>query len=131
AQRDEFWILRLVLVHPARERVAQAFDDLEQRQVSVRRLLAVYPLRAGTLQDPFEVAEKLRYAALAKSRRALCSCGLLILVVLVQADRVMCVVHLRHEVGDRQLQLVRPEPPGFAFRREAMASAQKEQYVRS
>ena len=42
---------------------------------------------------------------------------------------MMGVVNLQYEIGDRELQLVHPEPARFRFRREAMAGSEIEQDV--
>jgi hypothetical protein len=41
----------------------------------------------------------------------------------------MRVVHFDDEIGERELQLVRPQPPGLTFRRQAMVFAEKQQNV--
>ncbi len=107
------------------------FDDLEQREIGVRRLLAVEPFRTGAIEHLLEVAEEFRHAALAKSGRALRGRGLLIFVVFPEADRVVRVVHLRDVVRDRQLQLMRPQPAGFVLGREPVPPAEKQQDVGS
>src|SRR5947207_2768578 len=42
----------------------------------------------------------------------------------------MCVVRLVDDIGDRQLQLMRPQPPGFVARREAESPPEVKQDVR-
>src|SRR3546814_1353433 len=42
----------------------------------------------------------------------------------------MRVVNFRHEIGDRELQLVSPQPTGLAGWGEAVAGAEKQQNIR-
>ena len=58
-------------------------------------------------QHALEVAEEARQPLAHEMRGALLGRGLLVLVVQRRADRVMRVVHLADEVGDRELQLER------------------------
>src|SRR3984885_5227720 len=44
---------------------------------------------------------------------------------------MMRVVYLSHEIRDRELQFMRPQPPRFAFRRQAVARAEKLQDIGS
>src|SRR5205807_462986 len=53
-----------------------------------------------------------------------------VLVVEPGGDRVMGVVALDHEVSDRKLQLVGPQPPRFAPRRKSMTHSEEQQDVR-
>ena len=56
--------------------------------------------------------------------------GPLIFVIETRGDRVMRVVRLVDDVGNRQLQLMRPEPTCFVARREAKSPAEVKQDVR-
>ena len=55
--------------------------------------------------------------------------GLVLLVLVVEADRdrMVRVVRLRDEVGDGELDLMRPEPAGRILRRKAMPRPEIEQ----
>ncbi len=117
-------------LHRLWECVAKALDDLEQRQVGIaepaaeeigapaaRDTSSKYPRNFGKRNLRKSAAR--RFASLA-----------LVLVVEPGRDRVVGVVDLDDEVGDRELQLVRPQPHGLVARREPMARAEKEQDVR-
>ena len=65
-----------------------------------------------------------------KSADAVLRLGPLILVIQTRGNRMMRVVHFGDEIGERQLQLVRPQPSGVRLRREAVARAEEEQDVR-
>ena len=47
-----------------------------------------------------------------------------------RADRMMGVVDLDHEIGDGELQLVRPQPPRLVARRQVQLRPEIEQNVR-
>ena len=55
--------------------------------------------------------------------------GFLVVVIVHHRDRMVDVVDLRDEVGDRQLELVEPQPVRHARRCEAMAFAEIHQDV--
>ena len=74
------------------------------------------------LQHALEVAEIFRDAVDDKIGRAAAGFVLLILVIKARGDRVMAIVRLVDDVGDRQLQLMRPQPLDLIARREAMAA---------
>ena len=73
------------------------------------------------LQHALEVAEIFRDAVPDKIGSAAASFVLLILVIKARGDRVMGIVRLVDDVGDRQLQLMRPQPLDLIARREAVA----------
>ena len=54
----------------------------------------------------------------------------LVFVIQRDADRVMGVVRLVDQVGDGELQLVRPQAPLLRARRQAVARAEEQQDVR-
>src|SRR5262249_37296791 len=111
--------LALVALHRARERVAQPLHDLEQRQIDVRRFVAdgiAGP--AVALDRSLEVAEILRNAPLAEILGAPLRLALLLLVVEHAGDRVVHLAGFFNEVGDRELELVRPQSIRLAPRRE-------------
>src|SRR4051794_14140139 len=57
-------------LHPLRKGVAQAFDDLEQRQVNVAKPAAEQIRTAAARDHVFEIAEIFRHAALPEIRAA-------------------------------------------------------------
>ncbi len=62
-------------------------------------------------------------------RGALLRLAALVFVIEVDRDRVMGVVRLADEVGDRELELIDPEPHRLLARGEILARAQKEKNV--
>jgi hypothetical protein len=116
--------------HRIRERVPQPFCDLEQGQIRGRQAVARKKRRAGALQHPFEIPEKLRQAQLAEVRGTAQRLRLLLLVVEALRDRMMGVVGLHDEVGDHQQQLLHPAPPCVVVRHEAQPGAKVLQDVR-
>ena len=85
---------------------------------------------AGVIEHALEVVEELRQPMLEETGglpRRVC---LLVLVTKVHRDRVMRVVDLADQVGDRQLQLVGTEATRLVGRNEAQARAEVEQDVR-
>src|SRR5271156_2480276 len=85
---------------------------------------------SGTrLKQALEITEIFRHALVPERLGALFRLALLILVIKRRAERMMGVVHFRHEVRDRQLKLMHPELAGFGFRRKGMARAEIKQDV--
>ena len=106
--------------HAFGERVAQALDQLEQRGVDVAPLGAEHegaPVRA---ERGFEVAEVLGQARVAERGGRVERLVLLLVVVLVGAERVVDVVHLGDEVGHRELELDQLEVGVQVARTEAL-----------
>src|SRR5256885_1521533 len=63
SKRDDARHATLDAPHGAREGVPQAFDELEKRQIGIRRARAKEPVAAAVpLDDPLEVPEELRDA---------------------------------------------------------------------
>jgi len=60
------------------------------------------------IQRPLEIAQVLRDALLDEVSGPALGFLLLILIVEIGAERVMHVVRLDHEIGERKLQLVGP-----------------------
>src|SRR5256885_1757447 len=83
------------------------------------------------LKHPLEVAKVLRDTRSDKVGRTPPRLGALILVIQTRGDWVVRIVRLIDDIGDRQLQLMRPQPTGFVARREAESPAQIKQDVRS
>src|SRR2546423_8896264 len=81
------------------------------------------------LKHPLEVSEVFGDSAGDKICGTSPRFGLLVLVIEARGNRVMHVVRFVDNIGDRQLQLMCPEPPGLVARREAMAGAEVEKDV--
>ena len=113
-QRDDARYLALEPLHPLGEGVAQALDDLEQREVRIGELAADQIGTAAVSEHALEIAQEFRQAVAPEifrgelRRRALSRLAALVLVVEVDRDRMMSVVRLDHEVGDRELELIDP-----------------------
>src|SRR5437660_11185684 len=118
--------------HRARERIAQPGNELKQRQVAIADppadQIAVAPRVA--LDDPFEIAEIFRNAVGDKIGGAAARFLPLVLVIEGRGDRVMRIVGFIDDIGDRQLQLMRPEPSRLVARREPMTPPEIEEDVR-
>ena len=126
-EREGTAIFFFEFFHRFRKSIAQSFDHLEQRKVDVGKWSAEKkPISFRVaLQDSFEVIEELGHALSGKIRGAPFGFALLIFLVKAAGDRMMRIVSFGDPVGNRQLQLVRPQPAGFIFRREAEARAKK------
>src|SRR2546423_9194760 len=118
--------------HRARERIAQPGNELNQRQVAIADppsdQIAVAPRVA--LDDPFEIAELLRNAVGDKIGGTAARFLPLVLVIEGRGDRVMRIVGFIDDIGDRQLQLMRPEPSRLVARREPVTPPKIEEDVR-
>jgi hypothetical protein len=102
---------------------------LEQRQVGIGEPAAEEEGPAAAPDDLFEIRQELRQPVLQKIRRAALGFATLILVVEIDRDRVMRVMGLDHEVRDRELQLMGPQPHRLVARRKPLACAEVEQDV--
>src|SRR5437588_171175 len=106
--------------HRARERIAQPGNELKQRQVAIADppsdQIAVGPRVA--LDDPLEIAEIFRNAIGDKIGGAAARFLPLVLVIEGRGDRVMRIVGFVDDIGDCQLQLMRPEPSRLVARPE-------------
>src|SRR5690606_22863889 len=114
-----------------RERVAEPGDDLKERQVGIGQSAAGQVRTAARVQHAIEVAEKLRRAAFPEILCAPVRLRLLVFVIVIRSDRMVRVVDLDEESRERELNLMRPQPPRRRRRCEAVAHAKKEQDVRS
>src|SRR5438552_14351916 len=103
-QRAQARDLRRDPRHRARKRVRQPLDDLEHREIDVRDFPSDQVGAVVVLERALEVAEELRQALTQKVRRAFLRLAFLILVIQPAGDRVMGVVYLGDEVGERELQ---------------------------
>src|SRR4051812_21826351 len=81
----------------------------------------------GARQNGLEAVKIFWHAIVAKILRASCRFLFLIFVIEGGRDRVMRIVGLQHEIGDRQLDLMRPKPAGFVLRREIVPAAEIEE----
>ena len=130
-ERDDARNLRKLALHRLRKGVGEALDHLEERQVGRRKSRADQmrlALRVA-LKDRLEPVEEFRNAALAEQLRPAERLRLLVLVVEVAAERMVGVVRLDHDVGDGELDLVCPEAPDLALRREPVLVAEIEEDV--
>ncbi len=112
------------------ERVAKAFDDLKKRQVHIGELAAKQMPAAAVRQHPLEVVEELRHSILQEIGCAPLRFTALVLVVKPGRDRVVGIVNLDQQVGDRKLQLMRPQSSGITARRKAVTHAEEEKDIR-
>jgi len=117
--------------HRLREGVAQPGNQLKQRQVTITEAASdVIAITSRILlEHPLEVAKVFRDAVRDEISGAPLSFGALILVIEARGDRVMGVVRLVDDIGNRQLQLIRPQPTGFVARREAESPAEVKQDI--
>ena len=91
--------------------------------------MAVAPRVA--LEHPLEIAEIFRDTVGDKIAGAAAGLCLLLLVIEARGDRVMRIVRFVDDIGDGQLELMRPQPPRLAARREAVPAPEVEEDVRS
>lgn len=84
---------------------------------------------AIALQQPPEIAEIFRHPRAPEFIGALFGGLALILVIQRRAERMMGVVNFQHEIGDRELQLMHPQPACFRLRRQTMPRSQIKQDV--
>src|SRR5258705_3873617 len=130
-QSDQPRIVRLQPFHGFRKCIAQAGNQLKYRQIGIGQRIArhVTPALAGTGQYLLEITKKFRHALGPENFRTPARLGFLLMVVERTADRMMRVVNLRYKIGNRELQLVDPDPTRFVSRREAMARPQVQQDI--
>src|SRR5499427_2094225 len=128
-QRDDARHLALEPLHPAGEGVAQALDDLEQREVRIGELAADEIRAAAAGEHALEIAQEFRQAIAPEIFRGELRRRALLLVIEIAGDRVMGVVDQHHEVSDGELQLMHPQPSGLVAGREAEPPAEVEEDV--
>ena len=126
-QRDDARHFALDLLHRLREGVAQALDQLEQRQVHITELTAEHVRPAALLQHGLEIAEIFRRAVLEEIFGEAFGLRLGILVIELAAERMVRIVDFLDEIGHRELQLVQPEPVRLQAWRKLQARAEIEQ----
>jgi len=93
----------LQALHRSWECVAKAFDDLEQRQVGIAEPTAQEKGAPAAGDHAFEILQEFRQAGFVEIRRALLRFLALVFVIEPGSDRVVCVMDLDHEIGDREL----------------------------
>src|SRR5690242_1239635 len=117
-QRDQTGNLPFETLHAFWKGVPQAFDNLKQGQVYIADAPADGESAAILFQHAFEIAEIFWHAIAPEipsppqRRRAL------LLKVKPARHRMVSVVDLDHEVGNRQLQLMGPQAAGFIARHQ-------------
>ena len=99
--------------YTARKGVTQARDDLEQRQVCIGEVVADEIRTAALLHHALEIAQEFRQPIAPEVFRGDLGGGALLFVIEIAGNRVMRVVDQHHEVRDRELQLVHPQPSGL------------------
>src|SRR5262245_25994749 len=128
-QRDDARHLALEPLQPSGEGVAQALDDLEQREVRIGELAADEIGAAAVGEYALEIAQEFRQAIAPEILRRELRRGALLFVIEIAGDRVMGVVDQHHEVGDGELQLMHPQSSGLVAGREVKPAAEVEEDV--
>lgn len=141
-QPDDLGVIVQEPCHGFGERETETLDRLEEREVCVGELVSPQPAvvvdcalevicEVGTRCVSVDVhrdlwgfrsmrhTEKLRNPCLAEVTRTAQGLCLLVLVVLTDGDRVMRVVRLVREVGDREVQLTDVCAPDLVRRRKS------------
>src|ERR1700749_2935176 len=118
-QINQAWDPALESFHPLRKSIAQAVDDLEQREVDIADPAAGDPGTAAFAEQPFEIAGKFWNPLVPEFFRAFFRRASLIVVIEAWAERMMGVMNFHDEVGDGELQLMHPQPAGLRLRRQA------------
>src|SRR5262245_15737546 len=121
------WMLRFESLHCLRKSITQALDHLEEREIDVGNPLAEEEV-AGlniNLKNSLEVAEKFRDSGRCEVRAALFAFGALLLIIQNVRDRMVCLSGFIQQIGNRQLQLICPEPGRLVFRYETKPGAKK------
>src|SRR5690348_453324 len=107
-QRDEPGNLSLEALHALGEGVAQALDDLEQRKINVSKPASDDESTAIVFQHALEIAEIFRHAVTPEILGSPPRRRPLLLKIKPARDRMVGIVNFNDEVGNRQLQLMRP-----------------------
>ncbi len=124
--------MRFELRHGKRERVAQTFDHLKQREIDVTQFFPENErvvVRVVT-QNPLEIAEKLGYAVGSEMAGALFGLGGLFLVVENVGDWMVRLARFIEPIGDGQLQLMGPEAACLRFSHQTQTRREKLKNVR-
>src|SRR5262249_1049001 len=129
-QGDESGNRSLESLHTLWERIAQAFDDLKQRQIDIAKAASEDEPAAILFEHAFKIAEELRDAVAPEVPASPPRGRALLLEVKPTRDRMMGIVNSIHEIRNRELQLMRPQTRGFIARRKFQPRSEKQQYVR-
>src|SRR6202040_1055411 len=129
-QPDEPGNLSFEAFHAFGESVAQAFDDLKQRQIDITEAAADDDSAAILFQHALEIAEIFRYSVAPEILGSPPRGRALLLEIEPARDRMMGIVDLIDEVGNCELQLMRPQEPGFVARGKLQTRTEKQQDIR-
>src|SRR5712691_2880259 len=130
AQRDDARNSPFESLHAVGEGVAQALHDLEQGEVDVAEPAAEELGPAALADHALEIAQEFRHAIAPEVRGAALRGRALLFVIEPARDRMMGVVDVGDEIGDGELQLMRPQRAGFVARRKPKTRAEVEQDIR-
>src|SRR5262245_29187845 len=113
-------MLRFELVHCLWKSITQTLDHLEEREIDVGDPLAEKEVTGFNvnLKNSLEVVKKLRDSVFCEMRAALFALGALLLIIQNVGDRMVCLSGFIQPIGNRQLQLICPEPGRLVFRHE-------------
>src|SRR4030095_6512260 len=120
-------MLRFESLHCPRKSITQTFHHLEEREIDVSH---PPPEEEGArfklnLKNSFEVAEKFGDSCRCEVRAALFALGALLLVIQNVRDRMVRLARFIQPIGNRQLQLICPEPGSLVFRHETKPGPKK------
>src|SRR5262247_1867606 len=120
-------MLRFELRHCLRKSITQTLDHLEEREIDVGNPLAEEEVTGFTinLKNSFEVVEKFRDSVFCEMRTALFALGALVLIIQNVGDGMVCLSGFIQPIGNRQLQLICPDPGRLVFRYETKAGGKK------
>src|SRR5215831_10859226 len=107
-QRDQTGNFPFEAFHVLGKRVAQACDNLKQRQVDIAQAAADQESAAIVFQHTLEIAEEFWHAVAPKVLAAPARGRPLLLKIKPTRDRMVGIVNFDNEIGNRQLQLVGP-----------------------
>src|SRR5215510_11630741 len=121
------WMLRFESLHCFWKSITQTLDHLEEREIYVGNPLAEEEVTGFNvnLKNSFEIAKKLRDSVGCEVRAALFAFGALLLIIQNVRDRMVCLSGFIQQIGNRQLQLICPEPGRLVFRYETKPGAKK------
>src|SRR5262249_50874299 len=120
-------MLRFESAHIFWKSITQTLNHLEEREIDVRSPLAKEEVTGlnVNLKNPFEIAKKLWDSGRCEVRAALFALGALLLVIQNVGDRMVCLSGFIQPIGNRQLQLICPDPGRLVFRYETKAGGKK------
>src|SRR6266850_852269 len=120
-------MLRFESLHCLRKSITQTLDHLEEREIDVGNPLPEEKV-AGfnvNLKNSLEVAKKFRDSGRCEMRTTLFPLGALLLIIQNIRDRMVCLARFIQPIGNRQLQLICPEPGRLVFRHETKPGRKK------